>query len=290
MTQPTCLITGTTHGIGRVTARRIAEAGFTLVMACRDPHRAQSVRNDLAKTTGNEDIHVLECDLSSLASVRRCAQDFHDHFDSLTLLVNNAGTMTTQYQTSADGFELTFACNHLGPFLLTRLVLDKLLTSQPARIVNVASAVHVRGSIDLNRFRRGQQPGRYRGMRAYADSKLASVMFTLSLRDVLAGSAVTANCLHPGVVATNIVADTNPFLRIGMKIAGTFMFDHERGAETTVHLSLSEDLDAISGKYFNEHQIIRPPSEAAMGEESRQALWQHCEQICDLEPLTETGR
>ena len=150
MSKPLCLVTGTTHGIGLVCAREIAIAGFRVVMACRDPARAALVKDHLIKVSGNTDIHILQCDLSSLQSVRDCADAFHEQFDSLELLINNAGMMTNVAQLSVDGFELTFACNHLGPYLLTRLLLDILQRGQRARIVNVASAIHNSGKLELD--------------------------------------------------------------------------------------------------------------------------------------------
>ncbi len=296
MSRATCLITGTTHGIGLVTARKVAERGFRVVMACRNAARANDVRTRMVEATGNSDIHVLECDLTSLASVRRCASEFKQRFDTLTLLINNAGTLSGQSRASADGFELTFACNHLGPYLLTRLLLDPLISSQPARIVTVASQVHGSAAARLNSaaatrnaasdfYTAAAEPlasRDYSGMRAYATSKLANVMFTLSLAEQLQDSQVTANCLHPGVVATNIVADTNVFLRSGMKIARYFMLDDERGAATSVYLALSSELEGVSGKYFNEHQRMVDPAPVVLDPAARTALWQISERLCGL--------
>ena len=294
MNPPTCLITGTTHGIGRVTAHRVAEQGYRVVMACRDPVRAETVRTELINSTANSDIHVLECDLASLDSVRRCAAAFRERFDGLTLLINNAGTMTNRPQASVDGFELTYACNHLGPFLLTRLLLEPLLASHTARIVTVASGVHNRGVPDFRAA--AEDPDsrasedRFSGMRAYATSKLANVMFTLSLAETLKGSKVTANCLHPGVVGTNIVTDASAWMRIGMKIASAFMFNPERGAATSLHLALSPEVEGVSGHYFDEHQRLAQPAPAALNPDSRRDLWQLSEQHCKLPVLESSWR
>jgi NAD(P)-dependent dehydrogenase (short-subunit alcohol dehydrogenase family) len=290
MNRPTCLITGTTHGIGRVTAQRVAERGYRVVMACRDPTRAETVKTELINSTGNPDIHVLQCDLASLDSVRRCAAAFTERFDALTLLINNAGTMTDRPQASVDGFELTYACNHLGPFLLTRLLLETLLASDTARIVTVASGVHNRGAADFAAAAKAPDSaeGGYNGMRAYATSKLANVMFTLSLAEFLKGSKVTANCLHPGVVGTNIVTDTSVWMRYGMKIARAFMFSPERGAATSIHLALSPEVEGISGSYFDQHQRIVQPAPAALNPDYRRSLWQLSEQHCELTPLRES--
>jgi NAD(P)-dependent dehydrogenase (short-subunit alcohol dehydrogenase family) len=287
----TCLITGTTHGIGRVTARGIASAGYRVVMACRDINRANRVRDEIATDTGNRDIHVLPCDLASLDTVRVCADAFEREFGDLHLLINNAATMTTTRQTSPDGIELTFAVNYLGPYLLTRLLLPRMTGGQN-KIVNVASNVHGAGGIDPAVFDESAQSGRFRGLKTYANSKLAMVMFTLSLSERLTPAAVTVNCLHPGVVSTNITNATNLFLRIGMKIASPVMFGEERGAKTTLHVALDPALDGVSGKYFNSKQRIAEPAPNALDPDARAALWHWSEAACglvDAEPAGTTS-
>ncbi|HEY5646429.1 MAG TPA: SDR family oxidoreductase [Pseudomonadales bacterium] len=275
------MVTGTTSGLGRVTAEAIAAAGHQLIMACRDPIRAESVRREIAGRTGNEQITVVRCDLASLASVRACAAEVGDRWDRLDVLINNAGTMTTRFQTSADGLELTFAANYLGPWLLTRLLADRLLRSPGARIVNVASAVHHRGMLDLEAL--ASETGKhYSGMRAYARSKLGNVMATLSLAERLAGNGLTANCLHPGVVATNIVSDTNTLLRIGMKLFGPLFLDPERGAKTTLHLALGTEVGNVSGAYFDERQRQQEPSASARDRSARDDLWAWSSRFCGV--------
>jgi retinol dehydrogenase-12/retinol dehydrogenase-13 len=285
----TCLITGTTHGIGRPTARGIAEAGFKVVMACRDVDRAEALRAQLTDATGNADIHVLECDLASFDSIRTAAAAFATRFDSLELLINNAGTMVTPRQTSRDGVEMTFAVNHLGPYLLTRLLLPTVLTSKRARIVNVASKAHYSGSIDLSTLS-GESPARprHRGMQTYSNSKLGTVMFTLALADRLPADHVTANCLHPGVIGTNIMGAANAFYRIGMKIASPFMLNEKQGARTTLALALDPRFDGVSGKYFDKGARIVEPAAAALDRQAREALWQWSAEVCGLPVQCET--
>jgi len=281
----TCLVTGTTHGIGRVTALAIAREGFRVVMVCRDPLRGEQTRQALTAESGNENVHLITCDLASLDSVRACAAEFTERFDGLELLINNAGIMTTTHQLSPDGCELTFATNYLGPYLLTRLLLPTLIQGEGARIVNVASKVHFNGAIDLDALT-SQPTGRFSGMQAYADSKLGNVMFTLSVADRLSadsGTFVTANCLHPGVVATNITAATNTFLRVGMKFAAPFMFDHERGARTSLHLALAPGLESVTGQYFDQNQHRTDPAPAARDKQARDALWRWSADFCGLE-------
>lgn len=278
---PVCLVTGATSGIGRVTAEAMARAGHRLLMACRDPVRADAVRTGIIERTGNRDVHVLTCDLGSLASVRGCAARTLALTDRLDVLINNAGTMTTRFRASEDGVELTLAVNHLGPWLLTRLLLDRLLATGSARIVNVASAVHRSGRLDTSRLD-GETAKGFSGMRAYARSKLANVMTTLSLAEHLAGTGVTANCLHPGVVATNITGDTNALLRIGMKLISPFVLGPEQGAQTTLHLALDPDIADVSGAYFDEHRRRQTPSAAALDRQARAALWAWSSRRCGL--------
>jgi len=279
----TALVTGTTSGIGRVTAESIAAAGHELIMVCRNTARADAVREEIAARTSNGNIHVVHCDLASLASVRACAAEVRRRWDRLHVLVNNAGTMTTRYQRSPEGLELTFAANYLGPWLLTRLLLAPLQAAGEsdgqARIVNVASAVHRRGVIDPDALGRETADG-FSGMKAYARSKLGNVMATLSLAERLAGTPVTANCLHPGVVATNIVGDTNPLLRIGMKLVGPLFLDPARGAATSVYLALSDAVDGVSGAYYDEKQRRQPPAAAAQDQAARDALWAWSSRFC----------
>ncbi len=283
MSAPVCLITGTTSGIGRETAQALAADGYQLVMACRDEIRAGELRRALIEESGNEAIDVLRCDLSSLASVRRAVAEFRSRHDRLDLLINNAGTMTTRFQRSADGLELTLAANYLGPWLLTRLLLDPLLAAAPARIVTVASAVHLRGSIDPTTLRTEQGRG-YSGLAAYARSKLGNVMATLSQAEKLEGTGITANCLHPGVVSTNITGDTNALLRLGMKLISPLILSEARGAATSLHLARDPSLSGTSGCYFDEHQAIAEPAETARDRGEREALWVWSSRFCDLPP------
>ena len=281
MSKPVCLITGTTSGIGRETARALAQDGCHLVMACRDEIRAGETRQALISETGNDAIEVIRCDLSSLASVRRAAAEFRSRHDRLDLLINNAGTMTTRFQKSPDGLELTFAANYLGPWLLTQLLIDPLRAATAARIVNVASAVHLRGSIDPAGLE-GETGRGFSGLAAYARSKLGNVMATLSQAEKLEGTGITANCLHPGVVGTNITGDTNALLRFGMKLISPFILTETRGAATTLHLARSPELDGVTGCYFDEHQKIAEPSEIARDSRMREALWNWSERFCEL--------
>jgi NAD(P)-dependent dehydrogenase (short-subunit alcohol dehydrogenase family) len=261
------VITGTTHGIGRVTSRELARAGSTVVMLCRNVARGHLVRAEIAAQVPHAAVHVIHCDLASLASVRESAATLRREFGRIELLINNAGIVSATHRMSADGFELTFATNHLGPFLLTALLIDRL--SENARIVNVASQIHYRGRLDLDRIT--DACARYNGVAAYAQSKLANVLHTFALARRLSGTQISANCLHPGVVATHLL----PWWLAAIKPLITHpVFDGERGARTSLYVALANEVAGESGRYFDEHQQLRGASALANDRELQEYLWQ----------------
>jgi len=260
------VITGTTHGIGRVTSRELARAGKTVVMLCRDLTAASAVRAEIVRHAPRARVEVVRCDLASLASVREAAAVIRRNYPPLGLLINNAGMVSTRHRTSVDGFELTFATNHLGPFLLTALLADHL--DKAARIVTVASRIHYRGRLDLAAVTDAR--ARYGATAAYARSKLANVMHTFALARRLAGSDISVNCLHPGVVATNLLPR---WLRVIKPLLTQAVFDAERGARTSLYLALDQSVGGISGRYFDEHQLPRSASALANDLELQESLW-----------------
>jgi NAD(P)-dependent dehydrogenase (short-subunit alcohol dehydrogenase family) len=260
------VITGTTHGIGRVTSRELARAGKTVVMLCRDVTAASAVRDEIVRHTPRARVEVVRCDLASFASVREAAAAIRRDYPPLGLLVNNAGMVSTRYRTSVDGFELTFATNHLGPFLLTALLSDRL--DRAARIVTVASRIHYRGRLDLAAVTNAR--ARYGATAAYAQSKLANVMHTFALARRMAGTDIAVNCLHPGVVATNLLPR---WLRVIKPLISRVMFDAERGARTTLYLALDQSVAGITGSYFDEYQVPRAASPLANDVELQESLW-----------------
>ena len=258
------VITGTTHGIGRVTSRELAGAGYTIVMLCRDYDAAIRERQAILDAIPAA-VHVVRCDLASLRSVREAAQTVRSDFDRIALLINNAGMVSTRHRLSVDGFELTFATNHLGPFLLTNLLLDRM--TDDGRIVIVSSRVHYQGKLDLGRI--ANPTASYGARAAYARSKLANVLHTLALARRLAATRVTVNCLHPGIVATNLLPRWLQLIK--PLISNTI--DAERGARTTLHLALSSEVAGVSGRYFDENQAIQPAAAAANDLELQESLW-----------------
>jgi NAD(P)-dependent dehydrogenase (short-subunit alcohol dehydrogenase family) len=260
------VITGTTHGIGHVTSRELARAGRTVVMLCRNVPAAQVVREQIIAELPAADIHVVRCDLASLASVRECAQAICGMFGSIDLLINNAGMVSSLHRMSVDGFELTFATNHLGPFLLTELLTDRLSAS--ARVINVASRIHYRGRIELDTITDAR--ARYSSQAAYAQSKLANVLHTFALARRWSQTRICANCLHPGVVASNLLPW---WLRAVKPLISRVIFDCERGARTTLQLALSNEIAGISGRYFDENQLPQPAAALANDVQLQESLW-----------------
>jgi NAD(P)-dependent dehydrogenase (short-subunit alcohol dehydrogenase family) len=243
-----CLITGATQGIGLAAAIDIAKHGPTMVLVARDPKRGEAAVAEVKEKSGNPSVELMLADLSSLASIRRLADTFKAKYDRLHVLINNAGAIAMQRSLTEDGYETTFAVNHLAYFLLTNLLLDVMKASAPARIINVSSEAQRQGTINFDDLH-GER--RYSGMRAYGQSKLANVLFTYELARRLQGTGVTANCLHPGVVATGFGRNNSGIFKILVQIASPFLLTPEKGARTTVYLATSPDVEGVTGKYFD---------------------------------------
>jgi NAD(P)-dependent dehydrogenase (short-subunit alcohol dehydrogenase family) len=266
----TVLITGATRGIGSATAEALARMGATVIVHGRDRRRVESACRVITHSAKHERVHGAIADLSSLDDVRRLAAEIAGRHESLDVLINNAGTVTRTRNVTVDGYERQLAVNHLAPFLLTHLLLDKLAASASARIVNVSSMAHRRAVLDLDDL--NWETRRYSGIGAYSDSKLANILFTRELAIRLRGTAVTANSLHPGVVATSIFA--------GMGILGTlfgilskpFMLSSHEGAETSIYLASSRDVEGVSGEFFNRSRPVDPAA-AARDPWSSKSLW-----------------
>jgi len=269
------VISGTTHGIGRVTSRELARAGRTVVMLCRDLAAGDAVRAEIVGQVAGAAVHVVHCDLASLASVRACASAVLRQFAPIGLLINNAGMVSSRHRMSVDGYELTFASNHLGPFLLTALLSERL--SESARIINVASRVHYRGRLELDRIT--DPRARYSSMAAYAQSKLANVLHAFALARRYSGTRVCVNCLHPGVVASNLLP---AWLRLVKPLITRVMFDCERGARTSLYLALSNEVSGVSGRYFDENQVPQAAAALANDPQLEQSLWQASTRWCGV--------
>ena len=275
----TCVVTGATNGIGFVTALELARMGATVVMVCRDPARGEAVRARIASTAGNDAIDLLLADLSSLADVNRLADEIRTKYDRLDVLVNNAGAYNRSRAVSRDGYELTFAVNHLAYFALTHRLLDMLKASAPARIVNVSSAAHNGAQIRFDDLHAEQG---YSGMRAYGQSKLANVLHAYELARRLEGNGVTANALHPGVVRTGFGKNNPGFVGtlfgVAQVIARPFYVSPEKGAETSIHLASSPEVEGVSGKYFVKCKAVAS-TPLSYDEPTAGRLWDVSEQL-----------
>lgn len=272
----TCLITGVTQGIGRVAAREIARLGPNMVLVARDRRRGAEVVEEV-KAAGSPQVELIVADLSSQAEVRRAAAEFLARHDRLHILVNNAGAVFGERKLSADGLEMTFALNHLGYFLLTQELLDVLKASAPARIVNVASDAHSRARLDFDDLQCEKSYGQG-GFQAYGRSKLANILFTRELAQRLQGTGVTANSLHPGVVATGFGSDGGALLRFGLWLSRPFFRTPEEGAKTTIHLAISPEVEGVTGKYFANSRETRPRPHA-LDDAAAKRLWQVSEDL-----------
>jgi len=279
MTGKTVVVTGGNSGIGLETAAALAGAGARVLITARDRARGEAALGELRRRGRRDDAELAVFDLGDLASVRAGAAELLDRCERLDVLVNNAGVVLSDRRESADGHEATFAINHLGPFLLTQLLLERLKASAPARIVNVASTAHkgARHGLDFDdlQSRRG-----YGGMQVYSKSKLANIYFTSELSRRLAGTGVTANCLHPGTVATGYGrdGDSTGFLAFGLKVIKPFILTAEQGARTSVFLASSPEVAGVSGGYFVKCKA-RTPSKAAQDDDAARRLWKVSEEL-----------
>jgi len=281
MTGKVCVVTGASSGIGKATALALARLGADVIMVCRDKARGEAAMAELG-AVAEASVRQLEiADLSRLQDVRDLAARL-SQLDRLDVLVNNAGLVLADHRVSADGFEYTFAVNHLAPFLLTNLLREKLVASAPARVVTVASAAHRAARLDLDDL---QLTRHYNGWRAYANSKLANIAFTTELAARLAGSGVTANCLHPGSVSTGFGREGSTLLRLGLGLGRWLLLTPGQGADTVVYLASSPNVEGVTGGYFVK-RMLRSPSQAARDPATARRLW---EISAELTGLADTG-
>jgi NAD(P)-dependent dehydrogenase (short-subunit alcohol dehydrogenase family) len=252
----TALVTGATSGIGREASLNLAGRGARVIMVGRDRARTESALADIVARSGSKEVSHLICDFSSQAAIRELVAAVQARHERLHVLVNNAGGVNRTRRLTADGIEATFAVNHLGPFLLTNLLVDLLVRSAPARVVTVASVGHRQGSLDFDDlgFERG-----YSIMRAYGRSKLANVLFAAELARRLEGRGVTSNSIHPGAVDTNIWNSAPPWAKPIIQILfRPFFISAEKGAAHVVALATRPDLDGVTGKYFEKAKLAEP--------------------------------
>jgi NAD(P)-dependent dehydrogenase (short-subunit alcohol dehydrogenase family) len=261
------LITGSTDGIGKQTALELAGQGMEVIVHGRSEERVNATARDIRKASPDARVETISGNLASLDQVRRLAAEVKQRFDQLDVLINNAGVMTNTRQESEDGYELTFAVNHLAHFLLTNLLLDLMVQSAPGRIITVSSMVHASGEIRFDdlQMRRG-----YNGYRAYAQSKLANVLFAYELARRLEGTGVTSNALHPGVIGTKL-------LHVSFAGGGPV----EEGAQTPVFLATSPEVASTTGQYYSNRRPERS-STLSYDEQLAKRLWDISEELTGL--------
>ncbi|XP_061777616.1 retinol dehydrogenase 12, like [Nerophis ophidion] len=266
----TVLITGANTGIGKETAVDLAGRGAKIIMACRDMEKAQAATKEVIERSGNDNVVCMKLDLADSKSITEFAQAINQGEPKLNILINNAGVMVCPYGKTADGFEMQIGINHMGHVLLTYLLLDLIKRSAPARIVTVSSMAHSWGTIKLDDINSEKH---YDKQKAYAQSKLANVLFTRSLAKRLQGTGVTAYSLHPGVVQTDLWRHLNGPQRFMMKLVSPFTKSSEKGAKTTIYCAVDPALENESGGYYSD---CAPANCSAEGKDDAlaQKLWE----------------
>ena len=259
MNDKTVLITGANAGIGLTTSVGLAKLGARVLMVSRDEGRGRKAHQLVKEKSGNGNVHLLIADLSDQDSIRKLAREVKEGFGELHVLLNNAAVIPRRREVTGDGFETQFAVNHLAYFLLTGLLLDLLKANSPARIVNVSSQVHAGAVIDFEDLhsKRG-----YTRTKVYGRTKLANILLTYELSRRLEGTGVTANCLHPGIVATNLLADAGGLPRKLKAVTRIISVDAESGARTSVYLASSDEVEGVSGRYFVRERAVESSGES----------------------------
>jgi NAD(P)-dependent dehydrogenase (short-subunit alcohol dehydrogenase family) len=276
-----CLVTGASSGIGKATALGLAKLGATVVMVCRDANKGEAALSEIKRKSGSSSVDLLLADLSSQKAMRRLANEYESKYQQLHVLINNAGVYYTKRHVTVDGLEAMFAINYLARFLLTNLLLDIIKQSAPARIINVAGAYHAKGKIAFDDLQ-GEKD--FDGQRANHQSKLADVLFTYELARRLEGTGVTVNCLHPGMVATDLIdkdKDFPVFFKYLYKLSRSLMKSPAKGAETSLYLASSPEVEGITGQYFV-NKKISPSSPESHDIQLAKRLWEVSEKLAKL--------
>jgi retinol dehydrogenase 14 len=272
-----CLVTGTSAGIGKATAIGLAKMDATVIAAMRDSDKSRKALDEIKSKSGKSDsVIFLPVDLSSQDSIKKTVEDFNSRFSKLDVLLNNAGVSQMKRSVTVDGIETTFAVNVLAPFMLTSLLVQKLISSAPSRIVNVSSAASDSARIDFDNLE-GEQ--KFSMFGNYGQSKLALNLLTAEFSRRLAGTSVTANFLHPGVIRTDLGShDINPVFRALAKFIKLFMGSPDRGARTSIYLATSPEVAGITGKYFGSNTKEEKANPISYDQSAATKLWKICEE------------
>ncbi len=271
-----CLVTGATSGIGEVTAKALAARGAQVILVGRNQLKADKTVQQIQSETGSNSVQYLLADFADLQQIHDLVSSFKSQYSRLDVLINNAGAYFNSRRQTAYGVEMTFLVNHLAPFLLTNLLLDMIKASPAARIINVSSDAHQYGSMD---FADLEYKRRYFGMKAYARSKLANILFTYELARRLEGSAVTVNALHPGHIATDIWRTNFSLIGPLLKwIMGFFAITPEEGAKTSIYLASSPEVEGLTGQYYVKQEVVQS-SPMSYDQNLARQLWRVSEQL-----------
>jgi NAD(P)-dependent dehydrogenase (short-subunit alcohol dehydrogenase family) len=266
------LVTGANSGLGKATAIALAKLGYTVVMVARDRERGLAAQRAIAVASGSATVELLLADLASQQAIHALVRAFRERHDQLHLLVNNVGNSFMTRQVSPDGIEMSLAVNHLAPFLLTNLLLDTLRASVPARIVNVGTRLNT--AIDLDDIQFERRP--YRGLQAYAQSKLGNLHMTFELAQRLAGTGVAVNCVYPGVFRSNLGRNAGPtprWMDIVTTISRPFLMSPEQAAERVLYLATAPAVAGVTGRYFGDRKEIPAPAQA-LDKTARWRVWE----------------
>lgn len=282
MTGRVCLVTGANAGIGKATAKGLARMGATVVMVCRSRDRGETAQAEIAADSGSRHVDLLIADLSSQGSIRKLAGAVASKYAQLHVLINNAGTIPVRRRVTVDGLETQFAVNHLAPFLLTNLLMDVLKSTSASRVVTVSSQVHSKSPLPFDDL---QSEREYSASRVYRKTKLANILFTYELARRLEGTGATANCLHPGVIATKLLNDY-----MGGSRAAGFVSDDtpvgsslNEGADAVLYVATSSEIEGLSGKYFL-NGAVRESAPVSYHEDQARRLWDVSAELTGLAP------
>ncbi|XP_041039945.1 retinol dehydrogenase 11 [Carcharodon carcharias] len=282
----TAIVTGANTGIGRYIAQDLAQRNARVILACRSLERGGRAEREIRRRTGNNNVHLRILDTSSMESVRKFVEQIKKEEKRLDILVNNAAGSGLKETITSEGLGLSIATNHLGPFLLTNLLLDLMKCSQSARIVNVSSMNHKKGKIDIRHFK-GENLPRFQVAAMYNNTKLMNMLFTRELCNRLHHTGVTVNAVHPGVVMTEILRDYNLLLRIIFNLIGIFFFkSSEEGAVSTIYCAVSKEMEGVSGKYIDSDCSVTLPSPTAQDQALAKKLWDISESLTGLDKRT----
>jgi NAD(P)-dependent dehydrogenase (short-subunit alcohol dehydrogenase family) len=278
MNNKLCIITGANSGIGFETTKALAEKGAYIVMVCRNEDKAEAARKQIIEETSNQGIDIVLCDFAIQAEIRKAAEEIIKTYNKIDVLINNHGFLASEKEETVDGLEMTFAVNHIGYFLFTNLLLDHIKAAESGRIISVASEAHRAGEFDPENI---QLDENFSPWKAYGNSKLFNIMFTKELARRIADTNVTANSLHPGVVASNFAQSGSWIMKTLFTIGKPFFVSPKKGAATSIYLATSDDIKDVNGAYFRNKKVATP-RKTARDEEAAKELWEISEKLCSL--------